>query len=482
MNSLRPHQQRAVELLRDGLRQGFRSQLLTVPTGGGKTRIAAEIVKLAAEKGHVTLFVVDRIELATQAADTFRASGLTVSIMQGENTRIEPGHDVVVGSIQTLARRRLPEARLVIIDEAHILHRKHIELMARWDAVPVIGLTATPFTCGLGRYFTRLVVPTSIRELTNDGHLVPIVAYGPSSPDLDGIETRGGDYAVGQLSTRMQQKAICGDLVGTWRRLGEGRQTIAFCVDIAHAKHVAAMFTEAGIPAAHVDGYMDSEERRDAIARFKAGEIRVLASVAVLSIGFDAPVASCAILARPTKSLTLHLQQVGRVLRPHPESGKVDALILDHSGNIERHGLPADIAIGELDRGTKTWGQKLAREPTPRPCPKCAFMKPPKTHKCPMCGFAPERQNGVEQVGGELVALTAESLTRSNRRLYQEFLGAAIHFDKRPGWAFHLYLAKTGDKPAWGWRNLAPVPPSDETLRYARSQMIRFAKGRGRAA
>ncbi len=476
MIELRPHQDRGLQLLRGGFAAGHRRQILVMPTGGGKTLTAASVALSAKAKGNVVLFIVDRIELASQAAETFERVGLTVSIMQGENTRIEPGHDVIVASIQTLARRRLPEAGLIVIDEVHILHRAHIALLDRWNALPAIGLTATPFAAGLGKHFTNLVVPTTIRELTEAEYLVPIVAYGPSSPDLDGIESRGGDYAVGQLSTRMQQKSICGDLVDTWRRLGEGRQTIAFCVDIAHAKHVAALFVDSGIPAAHVDGYMDSEERRDTIARFKAGEIRVLASVAVLSIGFDAPVASCAILARPTKSLTLHLQQVGRVLRPHP--GKADALILDHSGNIERHGLPADIAIGQLDNGTKTWNVRPTREPMPRPCQKCHFMKPPKTHACPKCGFAPERQSEIEHVDGELIALTAASLSTSNRRLYQEFLGAALHFGKRPGWAFFLYQAKTGDKPAWGWRNLEPVEPSPETLRYAKSQMIRFSKRR----
>ena len=476
MIELRPHQVLGFEMLREGFRAGHRRQILVMPTGAGKTITAASVALSAKAKGNLTLFIVDRIELATQAAETMERLGLTVSIMQGENTKIVAGHDVVVGSIQTLVRRRLPDARLIVIDECHIMHRAHAALLDRWNAIPAIGLTATPFSRGLGNWFSNLAVPTSIRDLTRDGLLVPIIAYGPATPDLGGIETRAGDFAVGQLSERMQRPAIHADLVSTWQRLGENRATLAFAVDIAHAKHIAASFNDAGISAAHVDGYQDSDDRREAIVGFKNGAIKVLVSVACLSIGFDAPIAACAILARPTKSLTLHLQQIGRVLRPYPS--KHDAIVLDHSGNIERHGLPADIAIGALDTSTKTWGTQQKREALPSLCAKCRYLKPPKVHECPKCGFAPERPNKIQTNDGELVALTAAATTLSHRRLYQEYIGCAEHFDKSPGWAYYLFVAKTGEKPAWNWKTLVAIEPSQEALRFAKSQLIRFAKRR----
>ncbi|MBI2801866.1 MAG: hypothetical protein HYX63_16585 [Gammaproteobacteria bacterium] len=274
----------------------------------------------------------------------------------------------------------------------------------------------------------------------------------------------------------MQHPTIHADIVETWQRLGENRPTLAFACDIAHAKHIAASFNDAGISASSVDAYQNTDERRDTIKRFKAGEIRVLVSVACLSVGFDAPIAACALLARPTKPLTVHLQQIGRVLRPY--SDKADAIVLDHSGNIERHGLPDDIAIGALNTHTKTWSVKAGREPTPKPCQKCAFLKPPSTHKCLQCGFALERQSTVQRSDGELIALTTVAALQSNRRLYQEYLGCAEHFDKSRGWAYYLCLAKTGEKPAWSWNSLTAIEPSDETLRYAKSQLIRFAKRR----
>ncbi|HMM74880.1 MAG TPA: DEAD/DEAH box helicase [Gammaproteobacteria bacterium] len=475
MIGLREHQERAIAMLREGFRAGHRRQVLVMPTGAGKTITAATIVRNARERGTVSMFIVDRIALADQAAETFVRMGLSVSVLRGEDSRIIAGHDVVVASIQTLARRRLPDAGLLLIDECHVMHKAHAALLERWDAVPAIGLTATPFARGLGRWFSHLVAPTSVRELTDAGLLVPIIPFGPSAPDLAGVATRRGDYAQAELAARVNRVELHADIVRTWQRLGEGRSTLAFCVDIAHAKAVAEAFDAAGVRAAHVDGYQETDERNAAIRAFKAGDVRVLCSVACLAVGFDAPNASCLVLARPTKSLTMHLQQIGRGLRPF--DGKADCILIDHSGNIERHGLPADIEIGALDTSTKTWTTGTSREALPRPCSACAFLKPAKAHKCPRCGFAPERQCAVETIEAEIVPLTFEATAQHGRRLYQQFLGCADRFGKRRGWAFHLYLAKVGEKPAWAWQSLDAIEPSDDVVRFARSRLIRYAKG-----
>lgn len=475
MIALREHQDRAIAMLRDGFRAGHRRQVLVMPTGSGKTITAATIVRNARERGKVSLFIVDRIALADQAVETFVRMGLSVSVLRGEDSRIVAGHDVIVASIQTLARRRLPlDAGLILVDEAHVMHKAHAALLERWDAVPCIGLTATPFARGLGRWFTHLVAPTSVRQLTDAGLLVPIIPFGPSAPDLEGVATRRGDYAQAQLSERVNRVELHADIVRTWQRLGEGRPTLAFCVDIAHAKAVAEAFDAAGVSAASVDGYQETDERNASIRAFKAGDLCVLTSVACLSTGFDSPNASCLVLARPTKSLTMHLQQIGRGLRPF--DGKADCIVIDHSANIERHGLPADIEIGALDTHTKSWGASKSREPMPKPCGSCAFLKPPKVHACPRCGFAPERQSTVETVEAEIVPLTFDATAQHGRRLYQQFLGCADRFGKRRGWAFHLYMAKVGAKPAWSWQSLEAIEPSAEAVRFAQSQLIRYAR------
>ena len=474
--ALRVHQERGVQQLREGSRAGHLRQLLVMPTGAGKTITAAGIALLARKKGRIALFIVDRIAIADQAVETMHRVGLRPSVLRGEDSRIIAGHDVIVASIQTLARRRIPDADLLIIDEAHVLHQAHANLLDRWDAVPVIGLTATPFTRGMGQWFTNLVVPTSIRELMGQGLLVPVTPFGPSKPDLDGVRTRAGDYVAGELAARMNRVELHADVVATWRRLGENRQTLVFCVDVAHAKAVSNQFAAAGIRSEHVDGYQESGDRQGAIRRFREGEITVLCSVACLSVGFDAPNASCLILARPTKSLTLHLQQIGRGLRPHP--GKSDCIIIDHACNIERHGLPEDIEIGELDEHSKTWGTLSRKEPLPKPCAKCSILKPLGTHKCPRCGFAPERQCDVATIDAEIVPLTYAARLHATQRLYQEFLGCARAMGMKDGWAYHLLKAKTGHPPERTWRDLPPMTPTEETLRYAKSQLIRHANAR----
>tara|TARA_R110002096_G_scaffold226108_1_gene415402 strand:+ start:2347 stop:3711 length:1365 start_codon:yes stop_codon:yes gene_type:complete len=453
-----------------------------MPTGAGKTITAAQIAISAREKGNVALFLVDRIALADQAVETMRRVGLTTSVIRGAETDIVSGHDVIVASIQTLNRRRhLPDANLLIVDECHILHRAHANILERWSAVPAVGLTATPFAQGLGQYFSRLVVPTSIRELTDDGFLVPVTPYGPAKFNVDGVKSRAGDYAVGDLSAAVNRVEIHADVVSTWKRLSEERSTLVFAVDIAHSKALAASFDAAGVVAEHVDGYTDSEDRQQSIARFKSGQTKVLCSVACLAVGFDAPNASCLVLARSTKSLTMHLQQIGRGLRPF--EGKEDCIVIDHAGNIESHGLPADIEIGALDHGSKTWGTTQDKsDPLPKPCSKCAFIKPPRVHECPKCGFAPERQSDVETIDADIVPLTDAALKRNGRRLYQEFLGAAELMGKSRGWAYHLYLEKVGAKPPWSWRNLGAIEPSRESLGFAKHRLIRFMKSRKQGA
>ncbi|MGE0483493.1 MAG: DEAD/DEAH box helicase [Gammaproteobacteria bacterium] len=476
MINLRPHQERAVRELRDGFRAGHLRQILVMPTGAGKTVTAAHIADCARRNGNLPLFIVDRIALADQAVETMVRAGLRTSLLRGAESRMVTGHDVVVASIQTLARRKLPDASLLLIDECHILYRAHARLLERWDAVPTIGLTATPFTRGLGQYFTNLVAPTSIQELTDNRLLVPAIPFGPAKFDVDAVAIRGGDYVVGELSKAVNRVELHAEVVSTWKRLGEGRPTLVFCVDIAHSKAVASAFQEAGVNAAHVDGYMDRQERQISIERFRIGEITVLCSVACLSVGFDAPNASCLVLARPTKSPTLHVQQIGRGLRAF--EGKTGCIVIDHAGNIERFGLPSDLQIGELDTHEKTWPVRLSNDPQPRPCPSCAHLKPPRIHSCPICGFSPERQNTVRTLDSEIVPLTDHARNHSDRRLYQEFLGVAKTFGKSPGWAFHLFVEMKKTKPQGSWAHLEPIEPSSAMRNFAKSQLIRFAKSR----
>jgi DNA repair protein RadD len=347
MFDLRPFQAQAIADLQAGFQAGHRRQILSLSTGAGKTVVAGHVALKARDRGHRALFIVDRIELVTQAARTFHGLGLSVGILRGEDTSYSESDDIIVASIQTISRRQAPDwVKLVMIDECHILHRAHIKLMEDWNLLPFIGLSATPLRPGLGKYFTNLVRGPSVRELIEQGFLVPTRGFAPGADAVAqalqgvtvGSTTHGRDYREKDLSRVMNRKQLVGDIVTTWKERGDDRPTLVFAVDIAHSRSIADDFAAAGVSVAHLDGHTPDDERRRIIDDFRAGTIRVLTSVYVLGIGFDAPEASCLILARPTLSEMLHFQQLGRGIRTAP--GKADCLVLDHASNTLKHGLP----------------------------------------------------------------------------------------------------------------------------------------------
>lgn len=485
---LRPYQEKALTELRKGYQSGHVRQILAAPTGSGKTEMASALIQSASAKGRKTLFIVERLELVRQAVERFDHIGLTVGIIQGGNTFRLPQEDVVVASIQTLARRlerygikAFEDFGLVIIDEAHILHKAHAKLMEAFNAVPTFGLSATPERAAMGKYFSNMVIPATIEELTEQGFLVPFRCYGPSEPDLDKVRIVRGDFHEKDLADTMRQKAVVADVVSTWHRLGECRQTIAFAVDIAHSKDMVDAFLGEGIPAAHIDCHTPEDQRRELIAAFRAGQIRILSSVAVLAVGFDAPEAACCIMARPTMSIALFIQQAGRIIRPW--AGKADAILLDHAGNVARHGLPQHYRPAGLDDGDDQRSKaKRKKERTARPCPQCDFMLDPGQRECPNCGWISERANAVQFVDGELVALDGGQALASavnHGEFLAELVGYADARGFKRGWAFHKYAERFSDKPPsslWGSAKRNPRTPSGATLRWIKSRQIAFRK------
>ena len=329
---LRQYQIDALNALRIGIRDKVGPQILMLPTGAGKTTVASAMKQGVAARGKRAFFIVDSLELVDQAVQRFVADGLKVGVIQGNHEMTNYNHPIQVATIQTLRSRWQYLADhfkpdLLVIDECHVLHKAHIEIMGECKkrGVPVIGLSATPFRKGLGKHFSRLVVGTTLAELTSQGYLVPAVCYAPFIPDLKGLKTTtSGDWADDALADVMGDAKIMGDVVRHWLELAEGRQTVVFACNVAHSRELARQFANSGIQAAHVDGYMDLDEREPIIEGFRAGTIKVLCNVAVLTKGFDAPETSCVVLARPTKSLMMHYQMMGRGLRP--ADGKTDCL------------------------------------------------------------------------------------------------------------------------------------------------------------
>jgi len=447
--------------------------MLKLPTGAGKTTIASEMIRGVIGKNKRALFICERITLVEQAAQRFSADGLQVSIMQANNPFYDPRLPVQAASIQTLARRKWPYADVIFIDEAHILYKVHKDIMDKWNNIPVIGLSATPWAKGLGKYFQDVVSNVEVQDLIDQGYLVDSTIYGPAKPNMSGVKTVRGEYE--EKGSVKEATKIIGDVVSHWLKLGRGRPTAMFCVNIAHSKALVHEFIEAGVKAAHVDAYSDSDERRRIFKAFDKGEIEIISSVDVIGRGWDQPKVSCLLLCRPTKSRIVHVQQIGRGMRTH--ESKEDCLILDFAGNHERLGFVTDPIGTKLDTSDKIEVERVEKERLPKICPSCKFIKPVGIHACPKCGFAPEKKNDVEHEDGELVAVKIRKYTMEEKiSIYGQLKSICVKHGYNPGWIAHKYQTKTGVWPNHpSIKNAPAMKPTDEILNWVRSQNIRHA-------
>lgn len=453
--ALRDYQTGAIDRLRESLRFGHKRPVVMAPTGAGKTVIAAEIINMALNKGNKVIFCVPMLSLIDQTVDRFKAAGIhDIGVMQASHEMTDRSQPVQVCSIQTLMRRALPEAHLVIVDECHV-NFKFLPLWKNdpaWKDVPFVGLSATPWAKGMAAQWDDLIIATTTAELIELGHLSDFKVYAPAHPDLKGVKTVAGDYEIKGLAEAMDQGALVADIVSTWMERGEDRPTVCFAVNRAHAKHVQTQFEAAGVSAAYMDAKTELIDRRDIVKRFSAGDVRVICNVGVLTTGFDADV-RCIILARPTKSEILYTQMIGRGLRT--AKGKDHCLILDHSDTTIRLGFVTDIHHEHLDDGKAKKAPAERKERLPKECPKCAFLRPPKVRKCPACGFEAVAVNEVESVHGELHELNRDKSIRAKewpmdrkQEFYSELIQYANLRGYKRGWAYHAYRKRMGVGPA----------------------------------
>ncbi len=487
---LRQYQSEQLHLLRQGIAAGQYIQMLMSPTGSGKTEVAKAVMASAYQKRKRVYFVVDSLKLLNQSIDRLYES-LDLGVVQGSHVLTDYSRLVQVISVQTLRTRidlllsKYPPD-LVIIDEAHVLHEAHLQLIewCRTNKKPLIGLSATPFRKGLGLVFDRLVSNITIQQLTDQGFLVPAVCYAPFVPSTKGLKTSAnGDWVEDELAKVMGDAKIVGDVVQHWKELGENRQTLVFACNVKHARQLSEAFFSAGIMAAHIDGYMDPEESDEILRLYSEGKIKVLVSVAMLAKGYDNPATSCLVIARPTRSLMLHYQILGRGLRICPETGKVDCIIIDHSGNLLLNGKPTDPLPDALDTGEgdnpDRAKERNESEPKEHPCQQCNFLHIGSL--CPKCGHKLEVAQGITVANGKLVKLEDRKHVISGdhkREVFEQLLGYAQDHSKKAGWAYYAYKAFMGEVPTKDWQqNPAPRPPGDEVTRWVKGYNVRRAKG-----
>jgi superfamily II DNA or RNA helicase len=348
--NLRPYQEKVIEDFDRAIAEGKRCIILVCPTGGGKTVIGAAIIRRPHEKRRGVLVLAHRREIITQTSAKLHAHGIPHGIIQA-GVQPRPLEHVQIASIQTLwvramhmGRMELPPADLLVIDECH--HAPAETYKKIIDAYPdaiLLGLTATPCRGdgrGLGGIFDAIVECPQVAELIQQGHLVKTRVYAPAEPDLKGVRVQAGDYVENQLADRMDRPKLIGDIVTHWHRYGERRKTVCFAVNVRHSVHLKDEFIRSGVRAEHIDGGTPKAERDATLARLASGEIELVTNCMVLTEGWDMPEVGCCILARPTKKMGLYRQMIGRVLRP--AEGKTNAIILDHSGAVFRHGFAED--------------------------------------------------------------------------------------------------------------------------------------------
>ena len=456
---LRSYQRRAVDDLRLAFREGARAPLFVMCTGGGKTIVMAEIMRALAARGRSAFVLVHRRELIAQTSHKLDLAGVEHGIIAAGHTGANA--PIQVASVQTLARRLAhisASPDLILIDEAHhATAGSWASVIGHWPDALRLGVTATPVRLdgrGLSAVFDRLVLGPSVADLVFTGYLSPARIYAPPvRADLHRLAKRAGDFAAGDCAERMDRPTVTGDAIDHYRHLAAGQRAIAFCCTVQHAEHVAGSFRAAGIAAATLLGSSHPDQRDQVVQQFATGELQVLVTVDVVSEGFDIPAASCAILLRPTASLGLYLQQVGRVLRPAP--GKQSAVILDHVGNVHRHGFPDDPRDWSLDDRLRCGRGGGQAAPSVRTCPSCfAAFKPAPT--CPVCGAAcapPPKQ--LREVDGELRELkrTAKVIEFEERharrsevgraRTLAELLMVAKNRGYSPGWAYRIHNARS---------------------------------------
>lgn len=465
MIQLRDYQDNCVNGVRIAYRKGRRAPLLVSPTGSGKTVMFAYISQSASTRLSKVLILVHRQELVDQTCKTLRAFAVNHGVIAAGRTP-DRTHLVQVASVQTLVRRlECFRPDLIIIDEAH--HGTAGSWRKVIDANPqakILGVTATPERLdgrGLGEVFDDLIMGPEVSWLIDQGHLSrPLYFAPPQAADLSHLRVARGDFDQRDIAKAMDTKAITGDAVDHYAKLCRGVPAVAFCASVAHAEHVAAEFNASGFRASTIDGNMDKEERREVVRMLGDGRLNVLTSCEIINEGFDLPIVSAAILLRPTMSLGLHLQQIGRVLRPAP--GKDRAIILDHVGNLARHGLAEDEREWSLDGRQRRKKKKGDEEPelNVRQCMQCFCCHAPAP-VCPQCGFVyPIKERKLEVVEGELVQLDAEALKRERKQEQSTAqsledliaLGRKRGYSNPMGWAKHVFKARQGRQPAFASR------------------------------
>lgn len=461
---LRDYQSQIITDTRQSLRQ-YGDTLIQLPTGGGKTAIAVYILGSTCQRGKKGWFICHRSELIYQTSLTFQRFGIPHSFIAA-GMEYNPDAAIHIISVDTLKNRihelELPD--IAVWDESHhIVAPGWLAVKQMMQRTLHIGLTATPELLsgqGMGEAFANMVQGPTPRELISRGYLSAYEYWGPTKPELSDHNAVNGDFKPSDMAALMAKPTIQGDILRSWQEKAGNRISIGFAPNRATSQMFAERFNKAGIPSMHIDGTTKPEIRKRAAQLLASGDLLMLWNVELMSEGYDLSAQAgtdvtidCLIDASPTRSLAKFLQRCGRVLRPKTDGS--EAVIIDCSGNYERHGLPSTDREWSLD--AKARGSRAANDNVAiRQCEQCYFVHEPAP-VCPNCGHQhPVKVRVVkEATDTELKRIEAEEhqkkMMELNSRVrlcrtFDDFKALAADMGYSPGWAWHRYNARKGKR------------------------------------
>lgn len=487
----RDFQLQAHDALRRGFKEGHKNQIIMAPTGAGKTYLGLRVCNEAIQKGKRAVFLCDRTTLIDQTSEVADRYGMHEhGIIQANHWRKRPDELFQIASVQTIAKRAYwPKVDVLVVDEAHTTYKAWTEF-AQSTGAAVIGLSATPFTAGMGKIFTNLVNATTMHELTQNGVLVPMRIFSCHKPDMTGAETSGGEWTERAAEERGMK--IVGDVVDDWHKFGDNRKTIVFGATIKHCEELCRQFIDSGVMAAVFTSETTKKEREMLLKEYKRPEsmLKVLISVEALAKGFDVPDVGCVCDARPLrKSLSTAIQMWGRGLRSSPDTGKTDCILLDFSGNIIRFFEDFNEiyfnGLDKLDDGEKL--DKTIRKDEdyePKGCPKCGYT--PFHKRCMACGHEKVSTQVSEALPGHMQEIfmgegkNKKKLADNAEHLWHQVCTyARMHSqpEKQSGRAWHLFKKITGQETMWQFSKAPNVEITKNVLNKIRQLNMAYAKG-----
>ena len=492
---LRDYQQTSLDALRDGFLAGHRIQMLYAPTGSGKTESAISLMEATAEKGNCVAMVMDRRVLCDQTSKRLEKYNIQHGGLMAGHWRYRPEEKIQVCSAQTLeARGSFPGLQLLIVDEAHTTRASTIEFIKNNTRVRVIGLSASPFTKGLGDIYTNVVNATTTKALVTSGQLAPLRVFVATPIDMTGAKKVGGEWSGAEASERGIK--ITGDVVTEWAKktheiYGEPRKTIVFSAGVAHGQDLARGFSEAGHNFISISYRDDDDFKAEVLADFSRPGSNIMGIVAtdILTKGFDQADVCIGISARPfTKSFSSHIQQLGRVMRPH--ESKEYSLWLDHSGNYQRFVDQMDDlfenGVSELHEGgdDRSKPEPTDAEKEAAKCPACGAFWPRDADFCFHCGYVHARRNAVVAVAGEMIEVGSSSkkgkkefTTEQKQDWYSQLLYLEGTWRVKKHWAYAMFCKKFEHEPR-GYSN-ASKPASRAVVGWCKSTFIKSNHSKG---